>query len=138
MRFRQFYLLTEADPMGGMGGGAPPMGGPPGGAPPMGGGMGGDPMGGGMGAPPGGGGGAGAQPTIPQHADVWDVLDAILNHKPLPEENKDQQGGQDGQPPMGGPPPMWRRTATYGRWNGCPTSNGRTTGRITSHDVSFL
>jgi hypothetical protein len=100
------------------------MGGPPGGAPPMGGGMGGDPMGGGMGAPPGGGGGAGAQPTIPQHADVWDVLDAILNHKPLPEENKDQQGGQDGQPPMGGPPPMGGGQPPMGGGMGAPPPMG--------------
>lgn len=72
--------------------------------------MGGDPMGGGMGAPPGGGmgGGAGAQPTIPQHADVWDVLDSILNHKILPQDEQPQQPPQmgGGSPMMGGPPQM--------------------------------
>lgn len=46
--------------------------------------MGGDPLGGGMPPPAGGMGGASQPtppPTIPKTADVWDVLDAILNHK---------------------------------------------------------
>ena len=99
MKFRQF-LYTEDDPTGGTPG-TPPIGSPPnippagaptgslpppiGGAPPMG----GDPMGGGV---PPMGGGAPAQPAgppvIPQNADVWDVLDAILHHKPL-QHDKD-------------------------------------------------
>jgi basic salivary proline-rich protein 1/2 len=122
MRFRQYFLLTEEDPAAG----APPMAAPsgltpPAGAPPMGApppGMGGDPMGGGMGAPPGAAGPA-ESPVIPQNANVWDVLDSILNHKPLKhdEDLKKQQqqkaqnpspAGQSpmGGPPMGGPPPM--------------------------------
>lgn len=82
------------------------MGGPP----PAGGGMGGDPLGGGMGAPPGGGapGGAGQQPVIPSHADVWEVLDTILNHKPgagggKQGQGQDQLGGPPQQPPAGPP-----------------------------------
>lgn len=81
------------------------MGGPPGG----------DPMGGGMGGPPPGG----AAPTppepqpIPQHADVWDVLDSILGHHPIEQEKqlkkyKSQQAelsSQNSPPPPGGPPP---------------------------------
>lgn len=92
MRFRNFILL-EQDPMGGggdpMGGGMPPS---PAGGDPMGGGM-GDPMAGGMGGPPMGG----AAPTppepqpIPQHADVWDVLDSLLAHKPIEQEKKYQK-----------------------------------------------
>jgi hypothetical protein len=125
MRFRNFYLFTEADPAGGAPPGMPPAGGPPGmgpapGMPPAGGGMGGDPMGGGMGAPPGGMGGPGAagpQPTVPAHADVWEVLEAILGNKPVkpqqqvpsgsggPPPGGDPMGGMGGMPPMGGPPP---------------------------------
>lgn len=81
------------------------MGGPPGGPP------GGDPMGGGMGGPPPGG----AAPTppepqpIPQHADVWDVLDSILGHHPIEQEKqlkkyKSQQAelsSQNSPPPPG-------------------------------------
>jgi len=111
--FRKF--LNE-DAMGG----APPMGGapggdmgapPPGGAPPMGmdpmGGMGGAPPMGGMGDPMGGGGGVDT-PPIPQFADVWDVLDAILNNKPLeepppppPQQEQPPAGGEMPQDPMG-------------------------------------
>ena len=120
MNFKQFLLL-EQDPMGGgapmgdmMGGGAPPM------DPGMGGGMGmgGPPMGmdpmGGMGGPPMGGG-AEQPPAIPKEADVWDVLDAILNKKPLEAEQEPKQpapqadpmaGGMPPAPPMGGAPPM--------------------------------
>jgi hypothetical protein len=123
MRFRHFILL-EQDPMGGapggdpMGGGmgGPPMGGDPmGGGPPPGMGSGGDPMGGGMGGPPMGG----AAPTppepqpIPQHADVWTVLDSILNGNPIAQEEKlkkyqsqkSQLSDQNASPPPGGPPP---------------------------------
>lgn len=88
---------------GGMG--APPMGGDP-----MGGGMGGPPMGGdpmgGMGAPPMGGdpmmgGGQPEPPPVPAFADVWDVLDHLLNQKPLEHEEKQQaqQQQQAEQPP---------------------------------------
>jgi hypothetical protein len=117
MRFRTFILL-EQDPMGGgadpMGGGAPPMGGPPMGDP-MGGGMGGPPMGG----DPMGGGMGGAAPTppepqpIPQHADVWTVLDSLLGGKPIEQEErlkkyqsqKAQLSDQNPPPSPGGPPP---------------------------------
>ena len=128
MRFRNYILLE--DPMGG----PAPMGGPPMGDP-MGGGMGGppaggmggppmgDPMGGGMGGPPMGGG----MPTppepqpIPQHADVWTVLDSLLSHKPIEQEEKykkhqaqkSQLSAQNSQPPLDGPPP--------GMGNGDPT-----------------
>lgn len=127
MRFRHFILL-EQDP----GMGAPPgMGGPPPGGDPMGGGMGGpppggDPMGGGMGGPP-----PGAAPTppepqpIPQHANVWDVLDSILGSKPIEQEEqlkkyKSQKAELSAQksseaPPPGGPPP--------GMGSGGPPSN---------------
>jgi hypothetical protein len=112
MRFREFVFNEE--PMD-MGGGAPPMGGDPmGGAPPMG----GDPMGGGMGMDPMGGGmappmGGGEQepPPVPIFADVWDVLDSILNQKPLEQEEllAQQQQQQAEQPPAdpmaGGMPP---------------------------------
>ena len=71
----------------------------------MGGGMGGDPMaGGGMGAPPMGmdpmGGGMGGQPEpppVPSYADVWDVLDSILNQKPLEHEQQQQQAQQQAE-----------------------------------------
>ncbi len=118
MRFRHF-ILNEADPIGGPPPGGPPMGGPPPGGPPgLGGpppggppGLGGPPMGGppGLGAPPmggppmGGPPGAGAAPdeppTIPKHANVWDVLDHILNKKPLEHEKKlqAQSAKQDAQ-----------------------------------------
>src|SRR5690606_25992884 len=91
---------------------APPMGGDPmaggmGGAPPMG----GDPMGGGMPMPPGG-----IQmpenkpPVIPKYADVWDVLDHILNQKPLEHDadvqrqqaNDANQSADQGLPPPPG------------------------------------
>ena len=84
MKFKEF-LLSEQDPMMG---GAPPMGDPMmGGVPPMG------------GAPPMGDpmmGGAPATPTqqqivIPKEADVWEVLDAILNNKPLEDTGEEQQ-----------------------------------------------
>jgi len=101
MKFRDF-LLIEQDPAGvGPPGG---MSSPMGGAPPM-----GDPMGG-MGAPPMGGGAPMNQepPPIPQYADVWDVLDAILNHKSLENEfaKQKQQQQRTPQPDMGTPPPM--------------------------------
>ena len=122
MRFRHF-LLSEgpADPMG-----APPMGGPPGGdpmsmaggAPPMGGGdpsaMGGAPP---MGGPPAP---SGPQPQpVPQHANVWDVLEDLLTGKPIEQEaklkkyksqkdlsaqNSPPAGGDPTQGGMGGPP----------------------------------
>ena len=52
-----------------------------------------DPM---MGAPPMGGGPAAAAPTqqqivIPKEADVWEVLDSILNNKPLEDSDKKEQ-----------------------------------------------
>ena len=102
MKFKEFLLLEQDPMMGGapmgapmggapmgdpMMGGAPPMGDPMmGGAPPM-----GDPMMGGapMGGPP-------AAPTqqqivIPKEADVWEVLDAILNNKPIEDTGEEQQ-----------------------------------------------
>ena len=122
MKFREF-ILNEEPLGGGMGGpiGDPmsdPGGGMPMGGDPMGGGMpmGGDPMGGGM------GGGMDMQsdpPPIPQNADIWEILDSILNHKPLDHKeklNQQQQsqeqppmpGGEMGMPPMDGmqQPPM--------------------------------
>ena len=85
MRFREF-IITEEGPMD--------MGGAPmGGAPPM-------------------GGGEQEPPPVPQYADVWDVLDSLLNQKPLEQEEElaKQQQQQAEQPPvdpMGGmaPPP---------------------------------
>jgi hypothetical protein len=118
MKFRQYFLLTENDPNGGM----PPMGADPGappaaGAPPMappppGGGMppmGADPMMGGMGSPPGGS--ITEPPVIPKHADVWAVLDHLLNKKPIEHDKQlKQQKSQPPSPPpmggMGGMPPM--------------------------------
>ena len=130
MRFKE-YLIMEQDPLGG-GMGAPlgappadPMGGagaPP--ADPMGG-MGGDPMGGMGMEDPMGGGEPQTQP-IPTHADVWDVLDSILNNKEIEKVKPaqiveppqagggmggppmDPMGGMGGDPMMGGgaPPPM--------------------------------
>lgn len=134
MRFKQFFSLSEADAMGAgalpmadpMGGGAPPMGGAMGGMPPAGG-MGGDPMAGGMGAPPGAAPpmSSSEPPVIPKHADVWSILDSILNHKPVMHDKKLAQekqqkaqqpdpsaappmpppAGAPGQPPMGTPQP---------------------------------
>lgn len=79
------------DPMGGAGVPPDPMGGDP---------MGGDPMGGGMGDPMGGE--QKAQP-VPTHADVWDVLDSLLNNKEIkkvkPPQVVEPPGGGD---PMGG------------------------------------
>lgn len=97
--------------MGGMG---DPMGGAPAGGPPgMGGPPGGDPMG--MGGPPMGGPPAPSGPKpqpIPQHADVWTVLDSIMKHKPIEQEAKlEKYKSQKSQiaaqtpDPMGGPPP---------------------------------
>lgn len=115
MNFREF-VLNEQDPMGmagapmgdpmGGGMGGPPMGGAPPMGDPMGGGM-GDPMGGGMGGPPMGG--EQEPPPIPQYANVWDVLDSILNHKPLDHEQQKQQqdqqgGGSAGDNPGGSDP----------------------------------
>lgn len=65
-------------------GGAPPMGGPP--------------MGGPMGAP-----GPAEPPPIPKYANVWDVLEAILQHKPLDHDKKLQA---EKQRKMQQPPPM--------------------------------
>jgi len=48
-------------------------------------------MGGGM------GGGQPEPPPIPQYADVWDVLDSLLNQKPLEQEQQQQKAQQ--QPP---------------------------------------
>jgi len=120
MRFRHFILL-EQDPMGG---GMDPMGGPPGGGQPMGGPpgggmdpMGGPPMGGGMdpmGGPPGGAAPTPPEPQpIPQHADVWTVLDSLLSRKPIEQEEKlkkyqsqkSQLSVQNSPPSPGGPPP---------------------------------
>ena len=115
MDFKSF-LLNENDPMmGGMPGGDPMMGGvPPANDPMMGGGMGGPPMGGmgmdpmgGMGGPPMGGGMGGENPALPQEADVWEVLDSLLNNKPMKKEEKPQQappqmGGMNSPSPMGG------------------------------------
>lgn len=97
--------MGGGDPMGGMGGHPPPMGG--------------DPMGGMGGPPPMGGMGAPQNPALPQEKDVWSVLDAILNNKPLKEEKPkaaappplpappmgDPMGIQGGPPMMGGPNP---------------------------------
>lgn len=96
-----------ADPMG-AGGMGDPMGGGPMGADPMAdpmGGMGGDPMADPM------GGEEETQP-VPTHADVWDVLDAILNKKKIfepkpaqiikPPGGGDPMGGGMGGDPMGG------------------------------------
>ena len=106
MRFKEF-ILNEQDPLGGMGGapGGDPMGGmgaPPGGPggmppPPGGGGApGGDPMGGGMGGAPGGGAPAGPiQAQVPvsmKDADIWTILDQILNNK---KEEKDGNKKKD-------------------------------------------
>ena len=77
MKFKEFLLL-EQDPMMG---GAPPMGDPMGGAPPM-----GDPMMGGAPAAP-----TQQQIVIPREADVWEVLDAILNDKPIEDTGEEQQ-----------------------------------------------
>lgn len=96
------------DPMGGMGGPMgppPPMGGPP---------MGGDPMGGGMGGPPGmggmpPGGGSMQQVTVDmKDADVWTVLEKILDskhhHSKQPGASLPSNGNmlQQPQPPAGG------------------------------------
>lgn len=87
-------------------GGMPAGGGPPG----MGG---GDPMGG-MGGMPGMAAPTGPKPQpIPQHADVWEVLDSIMQHKPIEQEKKLEKykaqkpeiDAQNSAPPMGGPPP---------------------------------
>jgi hypothetical protein len=78
--------------------------------------MGGDPMGG-MGGPMGGSpvNVDSSEPLpIPQNADVWDVLDSILNNKTLDHEKELQQQKQKDQesesmpaappaPPMGQP-----------------------------------
>jgi len=112
MRFRDFIIIEEGpmDMGGAPMGGAPPMGGDP-----MGGGMGGDPMGGGMdpmagGAPPPMGGGEQEPPPVPQYADVWDVLDSLLNQKPLEQEEElakqqQQQAEEPPADPMGMAPP---------------------------------
>lgn len=92
-----------ASPVPGMGGGAPGgmpgMGGPPGmpPAPPMGGmggiGGGSDPLAGGMGGGMGGGAAAGMQaPMQIKFSTVWDVLEKLLNNKPL-EGDKQQNPG---------------------------------------------
>ena len=134
MRFKE-YILSEnpmgmsagglgGAPTGGLGDAPASMGAAPAGMPS---GMGGDMMGG-MGAAPagmpsgmggdmmGGMGAApmGAQPPsppiIPKNADVWDVLDSILNQKPLQHDKdleksqKQSQGSQEDQSPM--PPGM--------------------------------
>lgn len=125
MKFRKFLILHEADGLGappGIGGGMPPAPGmPPSmgpGAPPMGGGMGGmaPPMPGMDGMGMGGMGGGMAGPTseppiIPRNADVWDVLDAIFNHKNLNHDILRQQqedkpkAAPPGGMPMGGDMP---------------------------------
>jgi hypothetical protein len=48
------------------------------------------------GAPPG----PPEPPVIPQNADVWDVLDAILNRKPL---KHDEEMEKQETPPTQGP-----------------------------------
>jgi len=95
---------APADPMGGAGA-PPPMD-------PMGGMGGGDPMGGmGGGDPMGGMGGEQQAQPVPTHADVWEVLDAILHNKKIKEPKPAQimqppGGGMGGMgaPPMGGDP----------------------------------
>lgn len=86
MQFKTFLEAPMGGPPPGGMGGPPPMGGgmdPMGG---MGGGL-GDPMGG-MGGPPMGGmGGPPQNPSIPKDADVWTVLDSILNHKKLKDDS---------------------------------------------------
>ncbi len=122
MKFRHFILLSENDPLGGAGAapgapaadpmaaGAPSM--PPAGAPPMGAPPGGDPMMGGGMPPPGGMAPSSEPPVIPKHADVWDVLDHILNKRPLEHDKQlKQQKDQKDQPDpnamgAGAPPPM--------------------------------
>lgn len=64
------------------------MGGGLGGMPPMGGGMGMDPMGGGM-------GGQQQPQTKIKFSNVWDVLEKILEGKPLENEKEDKKGGQE-------------------------------------------
>jgi hypothetical protein len=55
-------------------------------------------------------GGAPQNPSLPQEADVWEVLDSILNNKPVQEKKPTPKapappmGG--GSPGMGGGPPM--------------------------------
>lgn len=134
--FKEFILL-EADPMAAPGGGAPgiaspanmggggaPMmggGGPMGGAggPPMGGG--GGPMGGMPGLDPMGGGGMGgppqqAPPVQVKFMSVWDVLERILDGKPINKKssghnvgdvlkNVQQQTTNTQQPPSTGATP---------------------------------
>lgn len=107
--------MSGNNPLGGGPMGSNPLGGPTGsnpmGADPMGGG----PMGGGpMGADPMGSmGGAPAAsgppqpPVIPRNADVWQVLDSILNHKTLEHDKLYQkQQSQAQQQPAGAPSPM--------------------------------
>lgn len=97
MNFKDFIVSEEdmAPPMGDpMGGGAPmgdPMmgGDPMGGAPPM------DPMMGGMGGAPAGPGGV--QPPVQfKPNSVWDVLEKILDGKPVNDE-EEKEGDQSGQ-----------------------------------------
>jgi hypothetical protein len=99
MKFKQFILM-EQDPAGG-GNPLGDMGGNPLGD------MGGNPL-----------GDMGGNPTdkktqpVPQHANVWDVLDSILNKKEIKKAKPAQipeltGGGGGGAPPMGGgAPPM--------------------------------
>jgi hypothetical protein len=124
--FYEFMMLFEQDP-GGMGGppGMPPggMGGPPGMGGP-GGGLGGLPgMPGGLGGPPGGMGGPGGPmgggnqaPMKIEPLTVWDVLERIIEGKPVQTHTKsdssrqaDQNNIDSGQPPqspaMPGQPP---------------------------------
>lgn len=113
MKFRRFFHLTEQDAAGGM----PSMGAPPGagmagpaagpmGAPP-------DPMAAGgamgaMGAPPGMpgmpgmGGGSAPAPVIPKHADVWEVLDSLVNKKPVKDDRKQNKQALGNNPPVEG------------------------------------
>jgi hypothetical protein len=44
---------------------------------------------------------------IPQHANVWDVLTAILGHKPIEQEEelKKQKQGEEASPAEAGGPP---------------------------------
>ncbi|MCK9458553.1 MAG: hypothetical protein M0R80_02855 [Proteobacteria bacterium] len=121
--FKDYVILLEQDPMGGMGGapggmpGMPPgggMGGPPGMDPGMGGGMGGPPpMGGGMGGPPGmdpmggGMGGPQQQPPPSQPAaltakpkTVWEAMESLLQKTPNQPVVQQQQQQQNPRPQL--------------------------------------
>lgn len=125
--FWEFYnklLEIDSSPMGGMDGGAPPMapgaGSPLPGGGPMDGGMGWAPggpgagaLGGALGADPMGGmgtpvsapaGGGTAQPVKQlKPSTVWDVLNDILNDKPIKLKKDKETAGQGDQNMLQGP-----------------------------------